>query len=494
MILRPYQEKAIEDTRKASAICKRVMLQLPTGAGKTLVASQLIRSALDKGNRVAFLVPYLSLINQTYQSFRDAGIEEIGVIQADHPLYEPSAPVQICSVDTLDRRSIFPAFEVLIVDEGHINRGYVNKWIEKFPDHHLIGLSATPWSEGLGKTYQLLVIGGTTEELIDAGFLAPFRVYAPSKPDLEGLYGKEYNQKELAKRVRKRELIADIVDTWLEKSTHEKTIGFAVNRAHAKELREAFQSRGIESGYIDAHTPAEERERIRRLFHEGEIKIVWNVGCLVAGVDWDVRTLILATPTKSEIKYVQMVGRALRTAPGKDCALILDHSDTTSRLGFVTDIHHSHLDTGLKKSKSNNKKEVLPKPCPNCGALKTTKVCHSCGFESIPQSHVENKDGFLVLQTGPTEEEKEQLWAELLWYANHKGYKQGWVWHKAEKLLGVPKNQNLQPIQASLEVRQQLQELSRKQRAHYHIKKKAKERSSGGSSTQNSSRKSASFA
>lgn len=294
-------------------------------------------------------MPYISLIDQTWQSFYKQGIKDIGVIQADHQLYDLDATCQICSVETLSRRKIYPDVDLVIVDEAHRRSAFVLHWMEMGAT--FIGLTATPWSVGMAKHWKSLIVGKSTQEMINEGFLSDFRVFAPSTPDLEGVktVAGEYHQGQLYKRVANTTLIASIVDTWVEQSSHEKTLLFAVNRAHAAEIQARFLERGIAAGYIDANTSTEEREVIRKDFHSGVIKIVCNVGCLVAGVDWDVRTLILAAPTKSEIKYVQMVGRSLRTAEGKDYALILDHSDTTHRLGFVTDILHDELNDGSRK-------------------------------------------------------------------------------------------------------------------------------------------------
>jgi len=117
------------------------------------------------------------------------------------------------------------------------------------------------------------------------------------------------------------------------------------------------------------------------------VKVVCNVGCLTIGIDWDARSIILARPTKSEMLFVQMVGRGLRMADGKTDCLILDHSDNHIRLGFVTDIHHDELDDGWERQKAIPKdREVLPKKCPKCAFLKPPKLlaCPCCGFIPVP--------------------------------------------------------------------------------------------------------------
>ena len=450
MELRPYQVEAIKATRQAAAKGP-VILQLPTGSGKTVIAGDIVKRALAKGKRVAFLVPYISLIDQTWQSFYKQGIKDIGVIQANHELYDLEATCQICSVETLSRRKIYPNVDLVIVDEAHRRSAFVLHWMEMGAT--FVGLTATPWSVGMGNHWKSLIVGKSTQEMINQGFLSDFRVFAPSSPDLKGIktVAGEYHQGQLYKRVANTTLIASIVDTWLEKSSHEKTLLFAVNRAHAAEIQARFLGRGIAAGYIDANTPPDERESIRRDFHSGVIKVVCNVGCLVAGVDWDVRTLILAAPTKSEIKYVQMVGRSLRTADGKDYSLILDHSDTTHRLGFVTDILHDQLNDGSRKQPAKREKPE-PNPCPRCGALKTSSVCPHCGYRYIPQSKVENERGELVevkkakkLKKEYCKESRLEAYAMFLHFAKRRGFKEGWAYHKTKALTGAFPCQKVPP-------------------------------------------------
>jgi superfamily II DNA or RNA helicase len=126
----------------------------------------------------------------------------------------------------------------------------------------------------------------------------------------------------------------------------------------------------------------------------GKVAVVGNT----TGTDWDVRCLVLARPTKSEILYKQIVGRALRIADGKDHALILDHSDTTSRLGFVTDIEHDNLDSTERRINHAERKKPLPKLCSKCEALltKLADKCWNCGHVFAVLSTIQEADGDLV--------------------------------------------------------------------------------------------------
>jgi DNA repair protein RadD len=182
--LRPHQERALAKLRRSlMSSCCRPMLQAPTGFGKTLKAAHIIQRARAKGKRVAFVVPALSLIDQTVSAFEAEGIHAIGVLQGVHPRTDRDAPIQICSVQTLARRRR-PEVDLVIVDEAHQMHKEIFRWMKDCPNLIFIGLSATPWSRGLGKYYDDLIIAATTRELIDAGYLSPFKAYAPSDPDL----------------------------------------------------------------------------------------------------------------------------------------------------------------------------------------------------------------------------------------------------------------------------------------------------------------------
>lgn len=448
--LRPHQERAISEIRLAIAAGdRRIMLQAPTGAGKTKMAADLVEEARALGWRVIFVVPALSLIDQTVERFYAEGIRDVGVIQANHHLTNYARPVQIASVQTLTRRKHVHDFDLVIIDEAHQQFEFIKEWLAR-PDMAnipVVGLSATPWSRGLGKVYNKLIIAATTQELIDAGYLSKFRVFAPSSPDLSGVrtVAGDFRDDDLSKAMDKSALVADVVDTWIARAKGRPTLCFAVDRAHAKNLQQKFIASGVTAEYIDAYTPAADRSVIAKRFHSGEIEVVCNVGCLTTGIDWDCRCIVLARPTKSEMLFVQMIGRGLRTADGKDDCLILDHSDNHLRLGFVTDIHHQKLDDGRERQKAQPKAiEALPKKCPKCTFLKPPKTpnCPACGFKPEPKCDVVSKDGELVEYAGRSqrvvqrEQERAEFYRQLKHYASNRNYQRGWISHKYKEKFG----------------------------------------------------------
>jgi DNA repair protein RadD len=438
-ILRPHQVDLINNIRAAvRSGCRRLVAQAPTGFGKTIVAADITRRALENGKRVIFTVPALSLVEQTVEKFRNEGINEIGVIQADYPLTNPMMPIQIASVQTLARRETPPA-DLVIIDEVHRLYTHYIGWmaLPNWARVPFIGLSATPSTRGLGLHFDKLVIGATTRDLIDKGYLSPFKVFAPASPDLSEVrtVAGDYHGGDLGDVMNRNGLVADVVSTWLRLGERRPTLCFAADRAHARNLQQQFAEAGVNCGYVDAYTTADEREEIRRQFHAGELEVVANVGCLTTGLDWNVHSIILARPTKSEMLFVQMIGRGLRTAPGKSDCLILDHSDNHDRLGFVTDIHHDTLDDGETRPKAARKRETLPKKCPQCSFLKPTKVftCPVCSFTPKPTCDVITEDGELV-EFGSrlrvievSEAERRIFFAELRYVAADRNYKQGWA-------------------------------------------------------------------
>ena len=455
--LRPHQDDALAQMRAVVARNtreqrrSRIMLKLATGAGKTVIASEIVRGARAKGKRVVFIVDALSLIDQTVEAFWNQGVGEIGVIQADHPMTDYSKPVQIASVATLQRRDM-PAADIVIVDEAHCQSEWLSTIMqsETWAGVPFIGLSATPWSRGLGHLYDDLITPVTMEGLIEQGYLCPFRVFAASHPDLSGvkMVAGDYHEGQLAEVMAAGNLVADIVDTWKRQAADRPTFAFAVDRAHAKAIQRRFEEAGVPAGYIDAYTKSDERKAIQRQLSSGEIKVVCNVGCLTKGVDWAIGCIVLARPTKSEMLYVQMVGRGLRVNDGIPDCIILDHADNTLRMGLVTDV--DALPRELCKAKRGERaprdRDVpLPKECPSCHFIKPPKVaqCPGCGFKPERQSNVQEADGQLVevsrtkkkIETTP--EEKRAWFGQLNWIARERHYSRGWVSNTYKKKFGV---------------------------------------------------------
>lgn len=458
--LRKYQDTAVEKLRQSfQRGNKRIVLQLPTGSGKTHIAAYIVKAYGEKHMRSLFLVDALTLVDQTSTSFDKLGIDH-GIVQGDNPRRQPWQRLQIATLQTLRSRNEWPEAEVVIWDEAHVVHQSGIEQMEKWPDKLFIGLTATPFTKGMGKYWDDLVVGVTAKELMDEGYLCGYTAYGPpQKADLKGVQvqGGDYNAKQLAERVNKVEIVGDVVDNWFRHGHGQQTICFAVDRAHSKSIRNAFEDRGVSCAHIDCFTDGDERREVLEDFKHGKIQIVTQVGILSKGYDNpSASCLILARPTKSLSLHIQQIGRILRPHEDKDEATIIDHGGNIERLGFPDDTLPDQLDDGKKSVSATDKRqteESLPKPCPKCHHLRDAGIheCPACGFKPEVQSKVINtSDTLTALKKTP-----QQTWyAMLLWIEIDKGYKHGWAYHQyQDKFKTSPGTTfNTLPITPSTEV------------------------------------------
>lgn len=464
--LRPYQEQALDQLRSALARGhRRVMLYSPTGSGKTETAFGMIQSAITKGKRVAFIANRKELVHQASRRLTRSGIAH-GILQADNTR-SLDARVLVCSIDTVHMRGLPDDVALIIVDEAHAVAGS-KKYRElmfRLNRVPVIGLSATPFSPGLGKHYdelrgalfQELVTAASIRELIEQDYLVDCDIYAPHEPDLTGVKSQrgiggelDYNERELAEAVDKPALVGGIVEHWLKHAAGKPTVVFASNIPHSQHIVAEFERAGVSAAHIDYHHTDEERAAILDGFNQGRFTVLSNSALLAEG--WDApqcEVMILARPTRSLIRYIQMAGRVLRPYPGKERALVLDHSGTVLRLGFPTDDLPLELDDGKSNASSARKQERKasePKPCPSCKLVRPAgvHVCPSCGFAPTRQSDVEVADGELRKLDRPTRKqnassrfEKAATYSGLLQIAHERRYSEKWAAHQYRKIFGV---------------------------------------------------------
>lgn len=390
--LRPYQI----DTKQKLYLSRelgnmRVIAQLPTGAGKTHIAVSLINDALQKGQRAAFICDRIELINQTSERLDQWGIDH-GVIQAQHERTRPWEHIQVASIQTVARRGINKV-DVCIIDECHsLHKAHIKLMLDN-PNTFFIGLSATPYSKGLGKHFTDIVSPITIRQLIDQKDLVDFRCFGPGSIDLSDVrtVAGEFNQEDLGKKAENPKLVAEIVETWLKLGEGRQTICFATNIAHSKWIVNEFKKNGVAADHVDCYTPPEERKDMINRLKNGELTLISCVDILTKGFDCPpVSCIIQALPTKSLIRHVQEIGRGLRTFEGKTDCIILDHARNHERLGFIDDIEKKKLDEGKKSESSVAKKKAskvkTPTVCPSCSFLKPAGIrcCPACGL--IPQA------------------------------------------------------------------------------------------------------------
>lgn len=457
--LRPYQVDVIDRLRSTAAKYKRPLLVAPTGAGKTVIASAVVASAVDKGSRVLFLAHRRELIQQAGAKLWSYGIDP-GVILSGHS-GRPEAQVQVASVQTLWARAFrsnaidLPPADLIVLDEAHHVRSRTyRKILEAYPDAVVLGLTATPCrgdGRGLGNVFDAMVECPSVADLVKLGFLVPTKVYAPSTPDLAGVQTQrgDYVEKQLAERVDTPQLVGDIPDHWHRLAEGRQTVVFATGVEHSVHIRDAFRASGVWAEHIDGSTPVEERERILRQLGEGKVQVVTNCAVLTEG--WDqpsVSCLILARPTRNMGLFRQMAGRVLRPAPGKDHALILDHAGAVFQHGFPEDPVRWTLAADKRAESAQqgaggygNERRLTT--CPECHAVRMAgRPCTACGWRPRPRgAAVDVADGELahVDQDGTAkapEYDQASFYRQLLGIAEEKGYRRGWASHKFKEKFG----------------------------------------------------------
>lgn len=454
--LRDYQISAKNQLRESvRAGNKRIVMYAPTGAGKSIMAVDLISSLLERGKRVAFVANRIGLVQQFSEHLDHAGIRH-GIIQGQntHGLHHP---VVVCSIQTVARRGL-PDCDYVIIDEAHAaaNSTEYKNLIFRYNAIYWFGLTATPFAKGMAKPYpelqgkplfQDIVIAATIRELIDQGSLVDCEIFAPVDVDLTGVRSKrnafgemDYNDLDIGKAVDKPELIGDIVSNWRTLAGGKKTVVFATNVAHSRHIVECFVAGGVNAEHIDGYMDIEEKQPILNRYKSGETLIISNVAMLKEG--WDVPScecMILAKPTKSLIAWVQMVGRILRPFSGKTHGIVIDHSGTVHRLGYPTDDLPLELCDGSDKKKSTSDEVTTPKvkKCPKCHFVKKTHLCPNCGFAPEIQNEVETVEGKLSKVEKVSKECKQEWYSGLLQHAVSKNYNPGWAANQYREKFGV---------------------------------------------------------
>lgn len=461
--LRDDQAMAIYNVREAVGHAvkvgepARIVVQGPTGMGKGLIIADIVDRALLKEKRVLVTVPAISLVDQTIEVLYSQGMRDVGAIQAQHPSTDWIRPVQVASVQTLTNRwkdGKMPKADVVLVDEVHRFFNLFPKWLcdiawKAVP---FIGFSATPWTKGLGAIYKRLIVANTIDNLIRQKVLVPFRTFAPDVPDLSGVSvsGGDFVAGELDEVMRPKKLVANIVETWLRLAKDRPTVCFCCSRAHADQVAKEFEAKGVGAAYLDCETPLADRREVRRRMLEGKVQVACNVEIVGIGVDWpEVSCIIYARPTMSDMRFVQNVGRGLRSCEGKTDLLILDHSTTTMRLGMVDEVYalHRSLDDGKPKPAAKVG-VLLPKECEACHYLKPPRTvkCPNCGHEQAAHAKpVPVARGTLREIKADSERaelikrlpDKANVYGQLLWWADKKGYSQGWASWKYKEIFGV---------------------------------------------------------
>lgn len=356
--LREDQERTLDAIREAMRTHRRIAVQVPTGGGKTTIAAVAAEAAVDKGMRVWFSAHRAEIIQQGVRRFRDRGLK-VGVFHAGSTDEKPdfSLPVQAVSMQTLvarfDKRELPPPPDVWFIDECH--HLPAETWMRVFEyagNKWVIGLSATPYradGNGLGDGFECVVIGPSPKELVASKVLVAPEIFCSSS-EVDGIHG-------------------DVVEEWLKRCTGRRTVVFAKDIEHSTGLLKSFREKGVSALHVDGTTCTADRLHAIKSLETGDVSVLLNVGIFTEGFDLpDISAIVLARSIMSESLYVQMVGRGLRGAPGKQDCIINDHGGNAARWGSPLAERPADL-SGRKKNREKEQQD---------GCVHDLRVCDIC--------------------------------------------------------------------------------------------------------------------
>lgn len=418
--LRPYQEKGIEELyeefRKG---LDKVLFVMATGSGKSRSFSSVCFDMVSNGLPVVIVVKRRDLIEQASKNLKQWGIPH-GVHMSKHRKFSPSKLVQVCSIDTLDSRSLYPHSDkspLIIIDEAHdctpTGKKYV-RFLESYPNSKVVGFTATPFSDT--SLFDSFVNPIKPHEAMEQGYLTPIKMYQPAgQIDTSNVKVKRngmFDEKELFKASSDSKIVGDFVRDWKLYSQGRPTVLFAVNIEHSKMIAEAFNAAGIRAAHADASTKSGQRDMMIKKLVRGDIKVLCNVNIFSTGVDIPEASCIqMCRPSQSLIWYLQAVGRGLRPSPqtGKTNCILIDNAGNSFRFG--NPFKDRDIKIGKKETHDPNEEDVTIRTCKKCHYVFSAeeKTCPDCGFINPPVvRRIEQEEGELV-EYNMTEEERIQM-------------------------------------------------------------------------------------
>lgn len=377
---------------------KRQLVMAPTGSGKSWIGHKIAHSALVNGKRAMFICDREALIEQTSEAADTYGLTDHAIIKAEHWRRDKDLPYQIASMQTLIRRDKWHEADIVIIDEAHtIYKDCFEYYLSKDGGRtFVIGLTATPFTEGLGGFYTNLVKAATMNDLTQDGTLVPMRAMSCKPINMDGAAksGGEWTAEDAGRRGM--EIVGDVVTEWLKHGENRKTIVFGSTIDHCTELARQFIDAGVMASTYTSKTVDSEKDMLLKEFKkpDSSIRVLISVEALAKGFDVrDVGCVVDCRPLRKSLSLaIQMWGRGLRSSPetGKSDCLLLDHSGNIVR--FLADYEDffyngvNSLDAGERLDRTARKEPEIrePKGCPSCGFKPFSKRCMSCGYEYVP--------------------------------------------------------------------------------------------------------------
>ncbi|MGJ0319024.1 DEAD/DEAH box helicase [Aliarcobacter cryaerophilus] len=406
--LRDYQKDIITRAIKSKG---NILIQAPTGSGKTVIAEEIVKFHKDSNKKTLFLAPKINLLEQTAKAFANLNPQIIhGSNKED---IDTQAHSFVSTIQTISRRVDFLSsmnFDYIIFDEMHYGvKGKMQEIIKNIHKGKIIGLSATPYDEEgklLTENFDVIIDDYDAKYMVDNGYLVNIKSFEAFTPNLSGIKTKigDWDINELDFRFNKPEIVNKIVSATKDiLKNRDKTIVFCINISHAEAICKAYQKVGLKSEVTHSNISKENQKKIVDKFKNGDTKVLVSVDQLTTGFDVpQTDTIVIARPTQSQNLYKQIVGRALRLSPStnKKEAILLDCGGVISRLGLPLEPIKEIIKQDeivrkpycCKKCKSikprnfkiNNKDKKIVTICPDCKDELNFKPkfiykCASCG-------------------------------------------------------------------------------------------------------------------
>jgi DNA repair protein RadD len=453
LVLRPYQIETVAAVEAAWTRTQRIIVALPTGSGKTEIASHLIERELTGGGRALVLVERKNLCHQWRRRLLDHGFDHVGVIQAQNTV-AMYAPTVIGTIQSVRARGVPERISLIVIDESHVwFQGHDAVLAGAGDDVRVLGLTATPLREGLGLRFGAVVVGATIRRLIDEGFLVRPRYFATTPEKIEealsevAIVAGDFQSGGLSRAMRTKTIMGDVVGTWQRLGANRQTIAFCVDKQHARDLAGEFVSVGVRADVLLDDTKDDVRSEIFAAFDKRRIRVLCSVGVLSIGFDSPVASCaILARPTLSLSLHVQQGGRVLRPYKGKDDALILDHAGNTVRHGrleeFTPPTDLSTVDRSVDRKRRHD--SPLAWVCRECDAVNAlgADICMECGNPRRRTSTVVVVDGELDddVPVADSFAARREFYQRAHWYGRSKEMRNplGWAFYATLRRFKIP--------------------------------------------------------
>lgn len=423
--LRPYQlemkARIFEEWQKPHV--KNVLLVMPTGLGKTRTFVDIAMDIAMKGimgetMNTAILVHRKELVQQISLTLCEYGVHHNiiapdkviqGIVSSQRKefnkqFYQYNAVISVISVDTLNARILrhekwAKSIRFWITDEAaHLLKN--NKWgkaVQYFPDAIGLGVTATPErldKRGLGShadgVFDSMVIGPNSRWGIDQGFLCKYKVALPESDYQDHLRvanaDSDFSKEAMIEAAEKSHIIGDVVENYKKFCSGKQAIVFASDIGSGTKMEAQFLEQKITAKILTGDTDDAERLQALVDFRNKKIKVLINVDLFDEGLDVPgIECVIMARPTMSLGKYLQMVGRGLRPAKDKEYLILIDHVGNVTRHGLPDARRVWSLDRVRRRKKKLNLIRICRNHLCNLPFDRILTICPYCGEEDKPK-------------------------------------------------------------------------------------------------------------